>query len=76
MSPSFELREDLLAPDLRFRTSMGAVIEGCDAFGRYIETIHTAFPDWRHSIDELIAIDVRGVITRMTWTGTHLGPLP
>lgn len=69
-----ELLDALVAEDLRFRASMGAIINGRAAFGRYIDTVHTAFPDWRHSIDELFAIDDR-VITRMTWTGTHQGPL-
>lgn len=54
-----ELLDALVAEDLRFRASMGAIINGRAAFGRYIDTVHTAFPYWRHSIDELFAIDDR-----------------
>jgi hypothetical protein len=40
-----ELLDPLVAEDLRFRASMGAIINGRAAFGRYIDTVHTAFPD-------------------------------
>jgi hypothetical protein len=67
-----ELLDELIAPNLRFRSSLGTVINGREAFGRYIDTVHRAFPDWRHSIDEMFVVEDR-VITRMTWTGTHEG---
>ena len=39
-----------------------------------LEQVRTAFPDWHNRIDELIAVDDR-VVARLTWTGTHRGPL-
>jgi predicted ester cyclase len=69
-----ELLDELIVPNVRFRSSLGTVINGREAFGRYIDTVLRAFPDWRHSIDEMFVVEDR-VITRMTWTGTHEGPL-
>ncbi len=64
--------DEILAPDLRFRGSLGTTIEGLPAFMRYMERVRRAFPDWHNSIDEVIAADER-VVARMTWTGTHRG---
>jgi predicted ester cyclase len=68
------LLDKLVAEDVRFRASLGATIQGREAFGRYIGSVHSAFPDWRHSIDEIFAVGDR-IITRMKWAGTHLGRL-
>jgi steroid delta-isomerase-like uncharacterized protein len=69
-----ELAEEILAESLRFRGSLGSVCEGRDEFRRYAETLRAAFPDWHNRIDEVVSDDDR-VVTRMTWSGTHLGPL-
>ncbi len=37
--------------------------------------LHTAFPDLRVRLDDLVAEGDR-VAVRATWTGTHRGPLP
>jgi steroid delta-isomerase-like uncharacterized protein len=66
------LAHEILAPDIRFRGSLGTTIEGLAAFIRYAEQTRAAFPDWHNRIDELIAADER-VVARMTWTGTHRG---
>jgi steroid delta-isomerase-like uncharacterized protein len=63
---------ELLEPDIRFRGSLGTLIEGLRAFMRYVEQTRAAFPDWHNRIDELIATDEK-VVARMTWTGTHRG---
>ena len=65
---------EVVAPDIRFRGSLGTTVEGLDAFVGYVEQIHAAFPDWHNQIDELITVDDR-VVARMTWTGTHRGSL-
>jgi steroid delta-isomerase-like uncharacterized protein len=66
------LADEILAPDLRFRGSLGTTMEGVPAFIRYVQRTRAAFPDWHNRIDELIAADER-VVARMTWTGTHRG---
>jgi steroid delta-isomerase-like uncharacterized protein len=65
---------EVVAPDIRFRGSLGTTVEGLDAFVGYVEQIRAAFPDWHNQIDELITVDDR-VVARMTWTGTHRGSL-
>jgi steroid delta-isomerase-like uncharacterized protein len=69
-----ELAEELMAPDVRFRGTLGRVCEGRDEFRSYAEAVRAAFPDWHNRIDELLAVGDR-VVTRMTWNGTHQGPL-
>jgi steroid delta-isomerase-like uncharacterized protein len=66
--------DEIVAPDVRFRGSLGTSLTGIDAFKRYVERILTAFPDWHNRIDELIA-EGETVVARMTWSGTHRGDL-
>lgn len=66
--------EEILSPTVEFRGSLGKEADGVDAFKAYVEAVRRAFPDWRNRIDEIVAAGDR-VATRMTWTGTHRGPL-
>ena len=66
--------DEILAEDLRFRGSLGSTLQGRDAFKGYVRTVRTAFPDWHNRIDELIVGD-DAVAARMTYSGTHRGPL-
>jgi steroid delta-isomerase-like uncharacterized protein len=68
-----DLVDDLLASDLHFRGSRGAVLEGRDAFRAYAEETRRGFPDWHNEIDELLTAGDR-VAARLTWTGTNSGP--
>jgi steroid delta-isomerase-like uncharacterized protein len=69
-----DLVEEILSPTIRFRGSLGSSHTGREDFKRYVEGVRAAFPDWQNRIDEMLAVDDR-VVTRMTWTGTHRGPL-
>ncbi len=71
---SLDLIDEIVAEDIRFRGSLGTTFVGRVAFRRYMNEIRTAFPDWHNEIDELLVVEDR-VMTRMTWTGTHLGEL-
>jgi steroid delta-isomerase-like uncharacterized protein len=66
--------DQILAPDLRFRGTLGNELRGRDAFKGYVDEVRAAFPDWHNQIDELIEAGDR-VVTRMTWSGTHEGEL-
>jgi steroid delta-isomerase-like uncharacterized protein len=66
--------DEIIAEDVRFRGSLGVTLRGREAFKGYVESTRAAFPDWHNAIDELLAIEDR-VIARLTWTGTHRGPL-
>lgn len=66
--------DEIVAPEVRFRGSLGTTVEGREAFKGYVERVRSAFPDWYNQIDELIEADAT-VVARMTWTGTHRGEL-
>lgn len=66
------LTDELLAPDFRFRGSLGSQTHGREAFVGYLRTIQGAFPDFHNRIDDLIAEDNK-VVARLTYTGTHNG---
>jgi steroid delta-isomerase-like uncharacterized protein len=66
--------DEILAPDVRFRGSLGTSLAGIDAFKGYVERTRAAFPDWHNRIDELIA-GRDTVVARLTWSGTHRGEL-
>jgi steroid delta-isomerase-like uncharacterized protein len=68
------LAEEIVSEKLRFRGSLGVVCEGRDDFKRYVELVRVAFPDWHNRVDEILASGDR-VAARMTWSGTHRGPL-
>jgi steroid delta-isomerase-like uncharacterized protein len=69
-----EVADEIVSDTLRFRGSLGTVHEGRDDFKRYVEGVRAAFPDWHNRVDEILA-DGNRVVTRMTWRGTHRGPL-
>lgn len=68
------LADEIVAPDVRFRGSLGTTLQGREAFKGYVERVRAAFPDWHNQIDELIdAGDT--VVARITCSGTHEGEL-
>ena len=69
-----DVANEILAPDVRFRGSLGSTLVGVDAFKGYVEGVRAAFPDFQNQVDDLIAAGDR-VVTRMTWSGTHSGEL-
>lgn len=69
-----DLADEILSEEIHFRGSLGTVCDGREAFKAYAENVRVAFPDWYNRVDEILAADDR-VVTRMTWTGTHRGPV-
>jgi steroid delta-isomerase-like uncharacterized protein len=69
-----EVADEILAYGVHFRGSLGSVESGRAAFKGYVERVRVAFPDWHNEVDELFSAGNR-VVTRLTWTGTHRGPL-
>lgn len=66
--------DEIVSEDVRFRGFLGSELEGQENFKGYVKTVRVAFPDWHNKIDEMISSGDR-VVTRMTWSGTHLGRL-
>jgi steroid delta-isomerase-like uncharacterized protein len=64
----------ILAPDFRFRGSLGLTADDVDGFLAYVRKVRAALGDYRCIIDELIEGEDRAA-ARMTFTGVHRGEL-
>lgn len=69
-----ELADELLAPDIQFRGSLAVEVRGIAGFKEYVRLVQAAFPDFRNSVDELLEAGDQ-VVARLTYRGTHRGPL-
>lgn len=63
---------ELCAPDLTVHL-FGSTLDR-DEFAGVVESFCRAFPDLRHTIEDLMAVDDR-VVARLSITGTHAGEL-
>jgi steroid delta-isomerase-like uncharacterized protein len=68
------LIEELIAPEIVFRGSLGLVARGRDAFRAYVATVRAAFPDFHNTVEDLIAEGGK-VAAHLTYRGTHTGPV-
>jgi steroid delta-isomerase-like uncharacterized protein len=66
--------DELIAPDIVFRGSLGTSVQGIQGFRSYVNTVRQAFPDFYNRVEELIADDDR-VAARLSYSGTHAGVL-
>ena len=71
---AYAVADEILAPDFRFRGSLGTQTIGIPAFLAYVDTVHAALENYRCTIEELIA-DRRRASVRMLFAGRHCGPL-
>ena len=66
--------DDYFAPESLNRGQGGpATPSGRDAFAQTVRSVHTAFPDIRVSIEDVIGEGDR-VVIRLGWDATHTGP--
>jgi steroid delta-isomerase-like uncharacterized protein len=68
----FDLADELLTDDFRFRGSFGLEICGIDAFKDYMRLVQSAFPDFHNKIEHAVS-SAGEVVARLTYTGTHNG---
>jgi steroid delta-isomerase-like uncharacterized protein len=64
--------DELYAPDYIHRTTQLPDARGREALKLLVTTLRAAFPDGRHTADDLIA-DANTSVLRWTFTGTHQG---
>jgi steroid delta-isomerase-like uncharacterized protein len=69
---NFDLADELLTDDFRFRGSFGVEIRGVDAFKEYMRLVQSAFPDFHNRIEHTVSTPGQ-VVARLTYTGTHKG---
>ena len=65
---------EILTEDIEFRGSIGLSKSGHAGFIDYMGVIRRAFPDFQNAVEEVIAEGDRAA-ARLTYTGTHRGPL-
>jgi steroid delta-isomerase-like uncharacterized protein len=71
---NFAKADELLAPGIKFRGTLGAELNGRDAFRAYMRQVQAAFPDFHNSILEMTAENDR-VVARTFYRGTHRGEI-
>lgn len=64
--------DELLSPDVVYRTSGYPEMRGIDAWRAFVEAARSAFPDIKATIDKITA-EGDTVTYRYTYTGTHRG---
>ena len=65
---------ELLEEGIRFRGSLGEEVVGHAGFEAYMERVRAAFPDFTNTI-ETVLTDGERSFARLTYRGTHLGPI-
>jgi steroid delta-isomerase-like uncharacterized protein len=70
----FDLAEELIDQEVRFRGSLGRMVAGRGGLVGYMKHVQAAFPDFHNSVEEMIAEDDR-VVARLIYTGTHRGEI-
>lgn len=66
------LADELIAQDYVEHSPSQGLPPGREGFKRWIVQVHTGFPDWQHSIEDMIAEGDR-VVVRNVARGTHRG---
>jgi steroid delta-isomerase-like uncharacterized protein len=64
----------LLTENIVFRGSLGNKVTGQEEFGRYVDLVRAAFPDFVNRIEDLVSEGDRS-FARLTYRGTHRGKL-
>ena len=70
----FDIISDLLSPDLVFHGSLGPQKPGHEGFVEYANLVRSAFPDFKHSVEDIIAEEQK-VAACLTFRGTHEGEI-
>ena len=71
---SLNLAGEIIADNITFRGSLAVTVTTRAGFLEYMQLVRTAFPDFHNTIEDLIAEGDK-VAARLTYRGTHKGPL-
>lgn len=64
----------IIAPDFRFRASLGPELRGPGGFIAYLRSVRAALENFTCTIEEMIATDY-GIAARMRFSGRHRGKM-
>jgi steroid delta-isomerase-like uncharacterized protein len=68
--PDLSVVPEILAPDVSFRGSLGAVMTGHAQFREYVRDVTRALGEYRCDIENLVA-EADQVVSRMMFSGVH-----
>ena len=71
---NFAKAEEILAPEIIFRGTLGSETRGREGFCNYMRQVQRAFPDFHNAVEEMIAERDR-VVVRALYSGTHRGEI-
>jgi steroid delta-isomerase-like uncharacterized protein len=71
---NYDKADELLAPEIKFRGTLGPELTGRDAFRDYMRKVQSAFPDFHNTILEITAEEDR-VVARTFYRATHRGEI-
>ena len=69
-----EVASEILAPDFRFRGSLGPEKRGVDGFVTYLRDVHAALEGFRCIVEHLV-VSPPHAAARMRFAGRHRAPL-
>lgn len=67
---NLEQAKEMIAPNIVVHLMSGSVIRGSDDFFKYVQMMHSTFPDGYHTFEEVIAEEDK-VVSYGTFTDTH-----
>jgi steroid delta-isomerase-like uncharacterized protein len=71
---NFDILGEVLTDDIKFHGSLGITASGHRGFISYAETVRAAFPDFHHTVEDMVA-EASKLVACMTYRGTHKGPI-
>ena len=70
----FDLADELIDPEVRFRGSLGRMVAGRGGLVGYIKHMQAIFPDYYNTIETIVVEDDR-IAVQLTYSGTHRGEI-
>jgi steroid delta-isomerase-like uncharacterized protein len=64
--------DEIIDQNITVRGARGSIVSSRDEYKQFIVSLHEAFPDVKHTVEELIAEGDK-VMVRWRWRGTHQG---
>lgn len=70
----FELADEMVDSEVRFRGSLGRMVAGRGGLVGYMKHVQGIFPDFHNTIETMVAEDDQ-IAAQLTYNGTHRGEM-